>query len=76
MECTYLILLDYCVGEIIKVKLTASEKQQLDQTEDHEEFLYSIEDKYNFKVSQVSWMLCDNLCERIYGMEVYPTYEA
>jgi hypothetical protein len=76
MECTYLILLDYCVGEVIKVKLTESEKQQLDQTEDHEDFLYSIEGKYNFKVSQVSWMLCDNLCERIYGMDVYPTYEA
>ena len=76
MECTYLILLDYCVGEVIKVKLTESEKQQLDQTEDHEEFLYSIENKYHFKVSQVSWMLCDNLCERIYGMDVYPTYEA
>jgi hypothetical protein len=76
MECTYLILLDYCVGEVIKVKLTESEKQQLDQTEDHEDFLYSIEDKYDFKVSQVSWMLCDDLCERIYGMDVYPTYEA
>lgn len=76
MECTYLILLDYCVGEVIKVKLSESEKQQLDQTEDHEEFLYSIEDKYHFKVSQVSWMLCDNLCERIYDMDVYPTYEA
>lgn len=76
MECTYLILLDYCVGEVIKVKLTESEKQQLDQTEDHEDFLYSIEDKYDFKVSQVLWMLCDNLCERIYGMDVYPTYEA
>ena len=76
MECTYLILLDYCVGEVIKVKLTESEKQQLDQTEDHEDFLYSIEDKYDFKVSQVSWMLCENLCERINGMDVYPTYEA
>ena len=76
MECTYLILLDYCVGEVIKVKLTESEKQQLDQTENHEDFLYSIEDKYHFKVSQVSWMLCDNLCERIYGLDVYPTYEA
>lgn len=71
MECTYLILLDYCVGEVIKVKLTESE-----QTEDHEDFLYSIEDKYDFKVSQVSWMLCENLCERIYGMDVYPAYEA
>ena len=76
MENTYLILLDYCVGEVIKVKLTESEKQQLDQTEDHEEFLSSIEDKYNFKVSQVSWMLCGNLCERIYGLDVYTTYDA
>ena len=76
MDFTYLILLDYCVGEVIKVKLTGSEKQQLDQAEDHEEFLYSIEDKYHFKVSQVSWMLCENLCERIYGMDVFPIYEA
>ena len=76
MECTYLILLDYCVGEVIKIKLTESEKQQLHQTEDHEDFLYRIEDKYHFKVSQVSWMLCGNLCEKIYGMDVYPTYDA
>ena len=76
MENTYLILLDYCVGEVIKVKLSESEKRQLDQTEDYEEFLYSIEDKYHFKVSQVSWMLCENLCESIYGLDVFPIYEA
>ena len=54
MENTYLILLDYCVGEVIKVKLTDDERKRLDESDDAEEFLYSIEDKYHFKVSQVS----------------------
>ena len=49
MENTYLILLDYCVGEIIKVKLSESEKRQLDQSEDYEEYLYSIEEKLRLR---------------------------
>lgn len=69
MESTYLILLDYCVGEVIKVKLTDDERKRLDESDDAEDFLYSIEKKYHFKVSQVSWMLCEEYCERIYGCE-------
>lgn len=69
MESTYLVLLDYCVGEVIKVKLTDDKRKRLDESDDAEDFLYSIEKKYHSKVSQVSWMLCEEYCERIYGYE-------
>lgn len=69
MESTNLILLDYCVGEVIKVKLTDDERKRLDESDDAEDFLYSIEKKYHFKVSQVSWMLCEENRELIYGCE-------
>jgi len=47
MEPNYLILLDYCTGQIIKIKLTEDEKSQIDNYSDFEEFMRSeLEEKY------------------------------
>ena len=66
METNYLILLDYTVGELIKIRLTEQEKIESESYQDFEEFIYTLEDKYNFRLSNCSWMCCELLSERSY----------
>ena len=66
MKANYLVLLDYSVGELIKIRLTEQEKIESENYEDYEEFIYTLEDKYDFKLSNCSWMSCDVLSERSY----------
>lgn len=67
METNYLIILDYSCGELIKIKLTDEEKRQSDEHEDFESFLYTLEEKYKFKVSDCLWMTCETFSERIFN---------
>ena len=66
METNYLILLDYSVGELIKIRLTEQEKIESESYQDFEEFIYTLEEKYNFRLSNCSWMCCEVLSERSY----------
>ncbi len=62
----YIVLLDYSIGEIIKIRLSEEEKIESEKYEDYEEFIRTLEDKYNFKLSNCSWMCCEILSERSY----------
>ena len=64
MKVNYLILLDCSVGELIKIRLTEQEKIESEEYEDYEEFICTLEDKYDFKLSNCSWMCCEILSER------------
>jgi len=66
METNYLILLDYSVGELIKIRLTEQEKIESESYQDFKEFISTLEDKYNFRLSNCSWMCCEVLSERSY----------
>ena len=66
MKANFLILLDCSVGELIKIRLTEQEKIESESHQDFEEFIYTLEDKYDFKLSNCSWMSCDVLSERSY----------
>ena len=66
MKANYLVLLDYSVGELIKIHLTEQEKIESESYQDFEEFIYTLEDKYNFRLSNCSWMCCEVLSERSY----------
>ena len=66
MKTNYLVLLDYSVGELIKIRLTEQEKIESESYQDFEEFIYTLEDKYDFKLSNCSWMCCEVLSERSY----------
>lgn len=66
MKANYLILLDYSVGELIKIRLTEEEKIESESYEDFEEFIYTLEEKYNFKLLNCCWMSCEVLSERSY----------
>ena len=66
MKTNYLVLLDYSVGELIKIRLTEQEKIESESYQDFEEFIYTLEDKYDFRLSNCSWMCCEVLSERSY----------
>ena len=54
------------VGELIKIRLTEQEKIESESYQDFEEFIYTLEDKYDFKLSNCSWMSSEVLSERSY----------
>ena len=66
MKANFLILLDCSVGELIKIQLTEQEKIESESYQDFKEFIYTLEDKYNFRLSNCSWMCCEVLSERSY----------
>ena len=66
MKANFLILLDCSVGELIKIRLTEQEKIESESYQDFEEFIYTLEDKYDFRLSDCSWMSCEVLSERSY----------
>ena len=62
----YVVLLDYSDGEIIKIRLSEQESILADEAEDYEEFLLTLEDKYNFRLDNCCWMSATNIKERSY----------
>lgn len=69
MEPNYLILLNFCVGEIVKIKLTNEEKRKSEEYEDFEAFMRNeLEDKYHFNLSDCCWMTLESYSERTCNM--------
>ena len=62
----YVVLLDYTDGEIIKIRLSEQETIFADEAEDYEEFLRTLEEKYDFRLDNCCWMSTTNLRERSY----------
>ena len=69
MEPNYLILLNYCYGEIVKIRLTEEEKRESESYNDFEDFIREkLEDKYEFNLSDCIWMTLESLSERNYNI--------
>ena len=66
MIMEYIILLDYTDGEVIKIRLSEQETILGNEAEDFEEFLQTLEEKYDFKLDNCCWMSTTNLKERSY----------
>lgn len=62
----YIILLDYTDGEVIKIRLSEQETILENEAEDFEEFLRTLEEKYDFRLDNCCWMSTTNLKERSY----------
>lgn len=63
MEYNYLILLDYSIGEIIRIKLTEEQKRDSEKYDDFEEYLMTLEDGYGFRLLDCSRMAVER-CRR------------
>ena len=66
-QTNFVLLLDYAGGTLIKIKLTEDEKKESLEYEDFEDFLYTLEDKYEFRLRDCEWMSIDEITEREYG---------
>lgn len=66
MEQEYVVLLDCSTGTVITIKLSEEEISRAEATEDFEDFLVTLEDKYHFSLSDCHWMHTDHLIERRY----------
>ena len=67
-QTKFVILLDYTGGTLIKIKLTEEELEKSLEYEDFEDFLHTLEDKYEFRLRDCEWMSVDEITEREYGM--------
>lgn len=67
METNYIIILDYSVGEVIKIKLTKEQIKELEKSDDFETFLSTLEEKYEFRLKDCLWMTTETYQERSYG---------
>lgn len=67
-QTKFVILLDYTGGTLIKIKLKEEEQEKSLEYEDFEDFLHTLEDKYEFRLRDCEWMSVDEITEREYGM--------
>ena len=66
-QTKFVILLDYAGGTLIKIQLTEEEQKESLEYEDFEDFLHTLEDKYEFRLRDCEWMSVDEITEREYG---------
>lgn len=72
MKTNYIIILDFCGGWLNIIHLTDEEKRQADGYGDFEDFLYTLEDRYGFRLNDCQWMTTEtlNICLYENGIEV------
>ena len=67
METNYIIILDFSVGEVIRIKLDKNQKEESERYADFEEYLETLEEKYDFNLKDRLWMVTENYSERSFG---------
>lgn len=69
MEQRFIIILSFnpAEGEILKIRLTDEQMAELDKYEDTESYLATLEEEYNFDLSNSVWMATNELSERKIG---------
>ena len=67
-QTKFVLLLDYTGGTLIKIKLTNEEQEKSLEYEDFEDFLHTLENKYEFRLRDCEWMSVNEITEREYGM--------
>lgn len=67
METNYIIILDFSVGEVIRIKLDKNQKEESERYADFEEYLETLEEKYDFNLKDCLWMVTENYSERSFG---------
>ena len=67
-QTKFVLLLDYTGGTLIKIQLTDEELKEAEKYEDFEDFLNTLEEKYEFRLRDCEWMSVNEITEREYGM--------
>jgi hypothetical protein len=67
METNYIIILDYLIGEVIKIRLDRQQIEESERYDDFESYLSTLENKYNFRLKDCLWMCAETYNERCFG---------
>lgn len=69
MEQRFIVILNFDPhsGEILKIRLTDEELAELEKYEDMESYLSTLEEKYEFYLSNSVWLATNELSERKIG---------
>ena len=69
MEQRFIVILNFDPqsGEILKIRLTDEELAESEKYEDMETYLSTLEEKYEFDLSNAVWMATSELSERKIG---------
>ena len=67
METNYIIILDYSVGEVIRIRLSKEQIEESYKYDDFEAYLSTLEDKYDFRLKDCLWMTTETYSERSFG---------
>ena len=69
MEQKFIVILNFNPqsGEILKIRLTDQELAESEKYEDMETYLSTLEEKYEFDLSNSVWMATSELEERKFG---------
>lgn len=60
-EINYVYILDFCSGGIRIIHLTPDDVKKSKEYDDFEEYLSTLEEKYDFRLSNCNWMTSKNL---------------
>lgn len=66
-KINYVILLDYCSGRLVVIKLTQKEKEEAEKHQDMDDFVRTLESKYGFRLKDSYYMLSETFEESRYN---------
>jgi len=67
MEANYIIILNFSVGEVIRIRLDKEQLEESKKYDDLEAYLETLEGKYGFRLKDCQWMVTENYLERSFG---------
>jgi len=67
METNYIIILDFSVGEVIRIRLSKEQLEESEKYDDFEVYLSTLEEKYGFRLKDCQWMVTETYLERNFG---------
>ena len=67
METNYIIILNFSVGEVIRIRLDKEQLEESEKYDDFETYLETLEEKYGFSLKDCQWMVTETYQERSFG---------
>lgn len=67
METNYIIILNFSVGEVIRIRLSKEQLRESEKYDVFEDYLETLEEKYGFRLKDCLWMVTETYLERSFG---------
>lgn len=68
MRTNYVIILNFSIGEVIRIRLNKEQQEESVKYDDFELYLSTLEEKYGFRLKDCQWMVTENYQERNFGI--------